>query len=955
MKILTRHLLFPVAVLAVILSQHSALAQTIYTQAVVGIFANGTNLVEKSATAAPNDATTFSNAVTAAYATNYGGVFDFPTAVVAGTTVYRGTYAGGTKRLDITSSVSMQNSAANGNSWYPVSKANLTTSSANQSSYRLAIGTPIDPATGLPLPNEGVSRIGLIILSRTTAAYPLDVQVTAGFSDGSTQAATANIANLRGTDDTFFGFTAPGDLTITNLLLQSFTPGTQTPVADRIGWDDLVFLTKPTNIPPPPVVYNVSPLNYAISDATNGVHFQVQSYVNLYPTNISLVLNSIDVSSQMNVTGDPTNLSVSFSNLLPNQTYSMTITATNLGGAASVARTFYTITDTFTLYDSQGFTNDILYPLGALLAVTNGQAIWTPDALEPAQIVNVGDPEGKVLQRPNTGATRADFLSFPPVSSGTITIEFDAWTSTTLGRTLDVCILPLGGGGTTMGNLLSWGQVVGKLAYFDNVNWLPITDWPDGWHHCKIINYLSGPAAGKYDVLLDGSPMAQRLPWRNAAVGAAFNRLRVESANTGPLFEYANIDNLTVTAGPADLNATLSPTILNLTPPNHAIVAPQAGIHFEVTSLQPISATNVTMLLNGAPVSLTITGSASDLLASYNSLSVGNYTVEIKATNGVGSTTVSSAFIATDEAWLLDPANGWLGPWQWTSGQPVLETTDPMDGTSPYIRLDLTNATVRNFMRQYQSGPAVDITQAHYIRWKFRLSEADFASAFIAFNDRVHFFARNAARPTGGTDASDTWAISATGAEQTPGSGISAGQTFYIFDNRDGSGSYNLTNLVNSNVRLVANDIYSFEVLVFPQAGTYSVTIVDQTTSNSFSSAAPHAFRALGATATNYTFLHFGTETTSATQPRPIDLDSVFISQAALPVTLFNPVRSGSTFSFSFVSQTGANHTAQYSSDFSSTNWSPLGTFAGTGQQMTVTHTNPPAAALFYRVKSALP
>jgi len=95
MKILTRHLLFPVAGLAILLSHHSALAQTTYTQTVVGTFANSTNLVEKSATAAPNDAITFSNAVKAAYATNYGGVFDFPTAVATGTTVYRGTYAGG--------------------------------------------------------------------------------------------------------------------------------------------------------------------------------------------------------------------------------------------------------------------------------------------------------------------------------------------------------------------------------------------------------------------------------------------------------------------------------------------------------------------------------------------------------------------------------------------------------------------------------------------------------------------------------------------------------------------------------------------------------------------------------------------------------------------------------------------------------------------------------------------
>jgi len=235
MKTLTRHLLTYGAVLALLFGCYSAFSQTIYNQALVGAFANGTNLFEKSATAVPQDAVTFSNAVAAAFATNYGGVFDFPTAVASGTTVFRGTYAAGAKRLDITSSVTMQNSTSGGNTWFPVSRPNLTTSSANQSSYNLAVGLPADAVTGLPLPNEAVSRIGLIILARTSVAYPLTLQATASFSDGSTQVASSTIGNPRGTDDTFFGFTAPGDLAITNLQLRSFVLDTQTPVADRIG------------------------------------------------------------------------------------------------------------------------------------------------------------------------------------------------------------------------------------------------------------------------------------------------------------------------------------------------------------------------------------------------------------------------------------------------------------------------------------------------------------------------------------------------------------------------------------------------------------------------------------------------------------------------------------------------------------------------------------------------
>src|SRR6185436_1788786 len=115
--------------------------------------------------------------------------------------------------------------------------------------------------------------------SDLATAYPLDLRATVTFNDGSTESALATIGNPRPTDDTFFGFSAPGNLVITNLLLQSFQTNTTTPVADRIGWDDFGFITKPVFIPPPPVVENISPANYAIHTAANGVQFQVRSYL----------------------------------------------------------------------------------------------------------------------------------------------------------------------------------------------------------------------------------------------------------------------------------------------------------------------------------------------------------------------------------------------------------------------------------------------------------------------------------------------------------------------------------------------------------------------------------------------------------------------------------------------------------------------------------------------------
>src|SRR6185295_13938289 len=119
--------------------------------------------------------------------------------------------------------------------------------------------------------------------------------------------------------------------------------------------------------------------------------------------------------------------------------------------------------------------------------VTDGRGTWAPAASEPAQIVDVGAPQGKVLERLNTGLSRADFLNFPPLSSGTLIIEFDAVISTVLGRTIDVSLMPLGTAAATMASFLAWGDPVGKLAYFDNVNWLPLADLQSNWHRCKII------------------------------------------------------------------------------------------------------------------------------------------------------------------------------------------------------------------------------------------------------------------------------------------------------------------------------------------------------------------------------------------------------------------------------------------------------------------------------------
>jgi len=953
MKTLNRILPARVWFLAALFVCGHCLAQTTYNQAVTNNFATGANAIEKSAT--PGTAENFRTAVATAWTNGGGGVFNLPTGVAAGTTVYRGAYGEG-KRMQITTSVTMQNITSG--TFTMLSPANGTTSQANQSDYTLTFGL-FNTNNGLPLLDETIKQIGLPILSRTAAGFPLDLRVTVTFSDGATQAVIAPIAAGAGVDDTFFGFTAPGNLGISSLRLQSFVPGTETPVADRLGWDDFGFITGPATVVPLPQIVNVLPAAYAIVNATNGIHFNTLTFVPITPADISVVVNSSNVSAHLIVTGDPTNYSVSYSGLLPDQEYEVVIGVTNSGGTAALEHTFYTRTNAFVLYDSEGFTNDTLYPLGALQNVTHGGSTWLPNATEPAQIVSVPAPQEKVLERLGTGVSRADFLAFPPVSSGRIILEFDAFISTTLGRTMDVSIQPTSGG-NNMASFLAWGEPVGKLAYFDNVVWQPIADLQTDWHHVIITNYLSGPAAGRYDVYVNGAPVAQKIPWRNAAVGSAFNQFRIQTQNTAALFEYGRIDNLVITAAPEDSNAFPPPAVVPVSPvADRAIVRTSEGLRFGVTSQLPVSIPNIAVLLNGADVSsaLQISGPDTARNVSYQALQAEtNYVAQIGATNSAGSSQTTLNFISTEQAWLYDPSAGWLAPWQYTSGLPQLRAAEPLTANAPYVRLDIPGGS-RNLMRQYTSSPGVDIVQPHFIRWKFRLPEPDFAANFIAFNDRVHFFARNAPRLTASTDAANSWAISATGAEQAAGSGISAGQKFYIFDNLDGTRAYNLANLVDSQIQLFPDNVYAFEVRVFPQDQTYTVAITNETTSASFRSAAPHKFRAAGVTATSHTLLHFGVQASVATTPRAFDFGPVSITGTPPSplVTLKNPVFAGNVFSFSFQSQTGVSHVAKYSGDVTSPSWTSLVTNIGDGLLQTVSHTNPPPGQSFYRIDSSQP
>lgn len=536
--------------------------QAQYNQVAAGHYAQNTNTpaantnyVEVSATGSPNDVTTFSNAVAAAYATNYGGIFSFP-ANPSGT-IFRATYGpANAKRLTYTTTSTMQGVGWPPNGTFnPVSYPNGTCQNGDNSGYSIAIGPITDAETDTLIISERVSQIGLVVLSRTSAQYPADVRITASYSDGSTEAVTSNIGNVRGTDDTFFGFTAPAGHAITNLQFESFNPGTETAKNTRIAFDDLGFITTPTGLLDPPKITAFNPPIYSVARASNGVQFEVRSAGPVDPGAITARLNTADISGQLVITGDPTNRLVSYTNLVANQRYTLEVTAYNANSTSSVVHAFYTAESPLVIFDAGGFSSDTLYPVGLLTAVTNDGSRWVP-AADPnsAEIVDLADGQyGKVLRRQQLGADYIDYLLLPPVSSGVVQIELDARVSSNgeMERTLDLSLnsVTLNGGGT-QGPFIMWGT--NALNFYNGTAWVPQTNMDTAWHHVQLDCYVSGPLAGKFDLYVDNNLVGEKLVWRSTF--SPVGTLRI-GAIRGAVIQYGEVDNLVLRVAPEPLVA----------------------------------------------------------------------------------------------------------------------------------------------------------------------------------------------------------------------------------------------------------------------------------------------------------------------------------------------------------------------------------------------------------------
>ncbi len=708
---------------------------------------------------------------------------------------------------------------------------------------------------------------------------------------------------------------------------------TQANPNDQILYFDLDSVSIVQGIPLlPPAIENVVPIDYAVHPAGEGIRFEVLASEPIDDSAITLSVNGSDVSDELAITGEPTHRTVHYDGLESDEAYTFEITASNDAGTVIVSRSFSTASGPFVLYDSEGFDSDTLYPPGPLGEVTHGVATWFPHGSEPAEIVDAGPPQGKVLERMNMGAARADWLHFPQLASGTLTLEFDARVSTTEGRMFDVSFSPLGS--AQMTHLLGWGVEEGKLSYYDGSDWIPIMDIDEEWHHYEVINYLSGPAAGRFDLLVNGEPVAEMLPWRNVEPGTPIGRFRLHSHQSGPVFEYSHIDNLVITGAPEDEDAFPPPDVINLRPFDHAVVRPQDGLSFEVTSHVPITSGDISLHLNGDNVSahLVAEGSQAHLAVAYTGdLNAGErYLAEISATNAAGTTEIGWTFLVTEEPVTLYDSGGFedaetyppgpLGPvagdgWEWIPGEqpPEVVVTE-----EPYNRV----------LRKTQRNEEGDVDYLDFPPVSTGVLTVSFDARMSWRHDRtLDVFLLRPGQTGGGHQASLLiWGH------------ISEQLSYY-------DGSYR-------PIYDLDEEWHHYEVIHYLDRNRFDLVIDGEVvgTDLNWRNVFPEG-TALGrlrlATIRGFPGDYAEVDNLAiSVRPSEVPPDSV-------PEQLIRNLRhSGTEVTFDLVTAEGTEYVIEYSDTLLPDDWTTLATHSGNGEIEVVTDPNPNAARRFYRVRT---
>jgi hypothetical protein len=409
-------------------------------------------------------------------------------------------------------------------------------------------------------------------------------------------------------------------------------------------WFDNAVLTSPLV---PPVIGNIYPNGAVLQQATNKLSFSATSALAI--TNIVVILNGVDVSSNLVITGPLTSRTVLYTNLQPNTVYTAAITVTDAGNLSAPATVnFDTFAPSFSWeaedydYDSGQFINSPILTntptAGSYFGVTGTEGIdfhdYSADGTHAYRdtLTMATEACSDVSRQNFINAGVSDYnvgwfngAGFPGGNNVGIT-SYDAgeWVNYTRN-------LPAG-----TNNI--YARVANGNGGFATI---PLSKVVGGWGTSTQTTTQLGafrfPANGwaSYAYV----PLTDRFGNRIAVALSGTNTLRVTAGSGG------NLNFFMLVA--AD---TQQPTITSVYPDGGTLLQGTNKFTFTVSSAShSIAQSNVVVTLNGVTNnSLTFSGSSSSWQVSLPlALDVTNYTAVISVADNVGNTHSTTVYFDT--------------------------------------------------------------------------------------------------------------------------------------------------------------------------------------------------------------------------------------------------------------------------------------------------------------------
>ena len=434
------------------------------------------------------------------------------------------------------------------------------------------------------------------------------------------------------------------------------------------GFGNLAFVQSiwGSAIGNPPVVTSVYPDGTLLLQGTNTFTFTASSPIGNNLTNVTLLLNGVDVSSQLTVmtngnSGTSSNLSLTYTNLQPNQGNTAVITMRDAAGLISSASvTFDTFYATNFIWEAEEFdatTNGVTpqyFIDNPLYTATNAFDI-NGNATSYYQLDSVeGIDTHKGSGNPATSAT--DYRTAGALAPGPFKTQTPASTDVNRQKFIDAAV---GDPGVV-------DHIVGNWA---SAEWQNYTKtFPAGQYN--IYGRLSSSAAATivFAQVTSGQGTVNQTTtnlgtfnFNSGGTGTyAYVPLQDSLGNLVVVTNLAGVDTVRLTSG-GGANANfymLVPANTNL--PSISAVNPSGGVLFQPTNTLVftassaaaggISTNSIVVTVNGINVSnlLVFSGSSASWNVSYPNLKTNNtYAVVIHVTDANGNSVTSTLNIDT--------------------------------------------------------------------------------------------------------------------------------------------------------------------------------------------------------------------------------------------------------------------------------------------------------------------